>query len=696
MNINQIFYMLRRKNIAEYILYMICTIFSVAVVSAYALLLFSPTVMEVLPVGGDSRKQAFGIFAVVCIGCLAFSMYASALFYKKKQKELGIILALGGNRSKLYRTVVKENLRMSLLCLLVGLLLAFPLNKGIWGALSLFIDSPEMKLRVELPSLLISVGIAGIVLLSTMLILRRIIFRMDLLDVIKAEHKNEMVRKLPKHTGLYGMILILAGGVISYLAPGVYMDVFSEYPPAWLNLLYLIPLAGVYLTILYAVVGGEKVEKKHYADMISKSIMKFQGRQTVNCMLVITLLIGGGCFAAFYVPITMTAFGTSVQAKEWNYQYSYPQTRDVFEEGQLEELVKKYGAQIQEEKDFPVLLAAKDGMQEIEEGRKFHYEYHPRMATVHLIKESDFEEFTETKLQIKPDEYYAITDEEEIARFDPDMTLFSNMETREEYPVKFAGCLHHEDLVLENSRLYLISDALFDRIDSTLSQEWKETLCYRKIANDSYELATKVYEEFCRCFEPQDMVFCGYDRVSAIVACEAGQEYWAAAPEFQSFSELSPDSPEFQREWIYMPFFKIMSLQGTLRNYAVYFMLFIYVVIVALVSAWLIAYTRCVTIGMHNRYVFEALEKLGASTAFRQRELRKQLSIVYKTPTCIGLVVVLLLFVLILYGNDGGRFSKSELLGLLICVGIEAVIGAITYVCYRASVRKVSLLSSFH
>ena len=145
-----------------------------------------------------------------------------------------------------------------------------------------------------------------------------------------------------------------------------------------------------------------------------------------------------------------------------------------------------------------------------------------------------------------------------------------------------------------------------------------------------------------------------------------------------------------------MPFFKIMSLQGTLRNYAVYFMLFIYVVIVALVSAWLIAYTRCVTIGMHNRYVFEALEKLGASTAFRQRELRKQLSIVYKTPTCIGLVVVLLLFVLILYGNDGGRFSKSELLGLLICVGIEAVIGAITYVCYRASVRKVSLLSSFH
>ena len=105
---DQIFQTLRKKNITEYILYMLCTVFSIAIVSAYALLLFSPTVMEVLPVGGDSRKQAFGIFAVVCIGCLAFSMYASILFYKKKQKELGIMLALGGNRKKLYFAVVKE------------------------------------------------------------------------------------------------------------------------------------------------------------------------------------------------------------------------------------------------------------------------------------------------------------------------------------------------------------------------------------------------------------------------------------------------------------------------------------------------------------------------------------------------------------------------------------------------------------
>lgn len=121
-------------------------------------------------------------------------------------------------------------------------------------------------------------------------------------------------------------------------------------------------------------------------------------------------------------------------------------------------------------------------------------------------------------------------------------------------------------------------------------------------------------------------------------------------------------------------------------------MLFIYVVIVALVSAWSIAYTRCVTIGMHNQYVFESLEKLGATEAFRIRELKKQILAVYRVPTVIGLVVVYFLYVLILYGNDGGRFTSSEILGLAVCLGIEILVGVITYFCYRTTVKKVKSL----
>lgn len=686
---NQVLKKLRKQNLKEYILYMFCTMFSVAIVSSYALLLFSPTVLEVLPVGGDSRKQAFGIFAIVCIGCLAFSMYSSLLFYQKKQKELGIMIALGGNRRKLYTAIVKEYIRLNIFCLLFGGILAFPINKGIWGIFQCFIDSPEMVLRLNIYAFLIAFFMAVAVFIVTICIIYKVIFKMDLLDVMKAEHKNEVVKDLPVFTGVLGVFLLMIGGCISYFAPGIYIDIFQAYPPEWLNLLYLFPLTGVYLTILNRVIGSSKRSKNYESKMISKSITKFQGKQTVNCMLVIALLMGGGCFAAFYTPITMTAFERNLQAKEWDYEYTIPQNRKALNEKQIEEIVKKHGGNIQERKDFSVLLAARDGMQEMEEGRKIRYKYNPRMSTIYLMKQSDFEDFTKIPISVEENTYFAITDEEESVFYDSEVTIFTNMETRQEYEVVFGGCLHNEDLLLENSRLYVISDVLFQEMENSLSKEWKQTVSFFKVSQDSFELGKDLYNAFYQCFEKEDMIFSGYDKVSAISAYEAGEEYWADDPAYSFFAELDKNSPEFQREWIYFPFFKIMVIQNTLRNYAVFFMLFIYVVIVALTSSWLIAYTRCITVGMHQKYVFEALEKLGASEAFRMKELKKQISAIYRIPTIIGLVVVYFLFVLILYGNDGGRFTSSEIVGLIICFGIEVLVGMITYLCYRIALQKV-------
>lgn len=230
---------------------------------------------------------------------------------------------------------------------------------------------------------------------------------------------------------------------------------------------------------------------------------------------------------------------------------------------------------------------------------------------------------------------------------------------------------------------------LFEKMESSLSKEWKQTAFFFKVSQDSFELGMDLYNAFYQCFEKEDMIFAGYDKVSAISAYEAGKEYWADDPAYSFFATLDKNSPEFQREWIYFPFFKIMMIQNTLRNYAVFFMLFIYVVIVALTSSWLIAYTRCITMGMHDKYVFETLEKLGASEAFRMKELKKQISAIYRLPTIIGLVVVYFLFVLILYGNDGGRFTSSEIVGLIICLGIEVLVGMITYLCYRIALQKV-------
>ena len=56
--------------------------------------------------------------------------------------------------------------------------------------------------------------------------------------------------------------------------------------------------------------------KKHrYKNIISTSMMKFQGRQTVNNMLVMTVLIAGAYFASFYTPMLGTGAMMGYQAR---------------------------------------------------------------------------------------------------------------------------------------------------------------------------------------------------------------------------------------------------------------------------------------------------------------------------------------------------------------------------------------------
>ena len=64
-------------------------------ITAYVCMMRSPTILSVLPEGGDSRKQVMMIFALAVIGCAVFTTYAAGLFFRQKSRETGVFLALG-------------------------------------------------------------------------------------------------------------------------------------------------------------------------------------------------------------------------------------------------------------------------------------------------------------------------------------------------------------------------------------------------------------------------------------------------------------------------------------------------------------------------------------------------------------------------------------------------------------------------
>ena len=100
---SEVYRHLRRKNWRQYALLAGCTFFSVLLITAYACMMRSPTVLTILPEGGDSRKQVMMVFVLAVLGCAVFTTYASGLFFRVFEcavlYEVGVESAVAGKRN---------------------------------------------------------------------------------------------------------------------------------------------------------------------------------------------------------------------------------------------------------------------------------------------------------------------------------------------------------------------------------------------------------------------------------------------------------------------------------------------------------------------------------------------------------------------------------------------------------------------
>ena len=141
---------LRRQNRKNYLLLVLCNFISVLLITAYVTMMRSPTVLQVLPEGGDSRKQVMMIFVLAVIGCGVFTTYAASLFFRSKARETGIFLALGATRQTLSRQMFRELAQLGIGSCALGALLGTPLAWLLWqGFRLLLVDSQEMAFAFD-------------------------------------------------------------------------------------------------------------------------------------------------------------------------------------------------------------------------------------------------------------------------------------------------------------------------------------------------------------------------------------------------------------------------------------------------------------------------------------------------------------------------------------------------------------------
>ncbi|MGI6182206.1 MAG: FtsX-like permease family protein, partial [Agathobaculum sp.] len=285
---SEVYAALRRKNRGQYGLLAGCCFFSVLLITAYACMMRSPTILTILPEGGDSRKQVVMVFVLAVLGCAVFTTYAAGLFFRQKSRETGIFLALGASRRQLRHELGRELALISFGSCAAGAVLGAPLAWLIWRGFRLFlVDSQEMPLSFDPQAYLLALLFSAYVIVMLFFLAARFIRRTNIIDIVQESHKSEPIRAVPRWYGPAGILLMLLGAALGYMMPTFFIKVLHWYAPGAVDALFYLPaLAGLYMVLLHTVVNGWRRGANRYKHIISNSMMKFQGRQTVRNMLV--------------------------------------------------------------------------------------------------------------------------------------------------------------------------------------------------------------------------------------------------------------------------------------------------------------------------------------------------------------------------------------------------------------------------
>lgn len=693
-NMKQMEQKLHRADRKQSRLYLFCNFIALMIISAYSALMLSPTVQKVFPEGGDSRKQMYMIFVMTLVGCVVFTIYALGLFFRHKSGQLGVLMALGASRRRLAPGLFREVIGLSGVSAIAGTIAGFPFVWIIWHAFRLLlVDSSDMVLTFDFRCLLISLLFMLLVVGFACLTAWRYLKRTNIMEVIREEHINEPVKELGRWCGPVGFLVLLCGAVMGYGAPIACFKWFEIYPPEWLSVLYAPVFVGLYMIMLHTVVHGWRSHKKNpYKNIISRSMMKFQGKQTVNNLLVITLLIAGGCFAIFYLPTNAVSAIVHYASQPYDYFYKYQADQDVPDRGSVEALGREYGLTFKEwrECDYATLGIGGNTIIEEEDGRRFHIEYVAMQSEAKVLSEDAYRILTGQEVDVKPGTYLNITNQEESALATNESAKeFTNMVTREQLPTEFAGYLHYDLLVEQDITCCVLAQEDYAQITEGLTDEWRGRFVEFNVDGaDSYPFANAFYRLLVSSFDETCERPTYYDRVQKIRENEAGKEYWVDTDDFVVIDYDMADSFMFRSFWLYQPNFRILNQNDFLRNMAVLFMMFLFIFIVCIITALVICHTRCQSIALNNRYIFDDLKKLGASPAFLDQEVRSQCGNVFKVPSLVGMSAMFLLFGMILYVNDG-RMLMTEWAAMGVCLCIIALVGGVIYAVYRTTVNVI-------
>lgn len=697
MTLNKIFEKLRKRNKENYKQLQFCIMFASFLVSSFISIVFNPAIQGALPVGGDSRKQVYMIFCIAVIGCFVFTIYAAGLFLRYKSREIGIFLALGAEKRRLskalYSDLGKIILTQSALGIAAGTVMAF---------IALCLFRAAFPLGVENVAFISVAGMGVSVLFciaagaAIMTQAYRFTKRANIMDILNEQRKNEPLKdNITTGYLVVGIVCLIAGILVAGVGAPVYTKITKQSLGVWPSAFYLFSLFGLYRMLIYSITVHKrgKNPQKYYKNIISYGLLKFQGRSIVKNMLILTLLIICGLFACLYSPTKYSLDQEAVRSSSVDFSLFYPHNADELGKEDIAGLAEEFNVQITDyyEVEFIRLLGSGVNRDDIDASGKLIEIYEKEHMYYSFLNESAYNKITGQNLKLEEGTYRLLINDvmyENIFYNFRDLDYVTNRYTDVKKELKFAGTEKFGGLVngrgVSGASRYIISDADYETLAKGLPEEMRvrNILFNAEDIDNSYPFAKELYKEYCNRASENMLQMSAYDEQQEQLHMKQKGRY-----SYAGTIHPDPEHPEEQADWRYAPSFKILDIKNGFLSFSIFYMLFIYVTVICLTAAGVIAYTRSMTVAVKNQKVFEDVRKLGANNEYLKRILVSQIRKVFVLPTVMGCLIMLLWFPLMLWQNDG-KLTGTEIqvigIELLLCL----VIAAYQFAVYRMSMKR--------
>lgn len=693
MTMLNLFTKLKKYNKGNYRQFSFCYALSVILVSTLTLFMLSPFVQSRLPIGGDSRKMLYMVYAVAVLGCVLFIIYATGLFLRFKSREVGIFMALGTPKRVLAKTLTKEIvlliLKLGIAGIIIGGVIAFVFGKVYEGFVqSATGDSFSLPLTGFIGSFLFVTITVCIVMGMAV----RFLKRANLIEILNEERRTEPIKKnVDTKYLVWGIILIavglLGGLIIPYIVSTMLKRSLSGFP----YIFYVLVFIGLYRVMVYSIAVHKKGRhpQKYYKNLISFGMMKFQGISVVRNMLIVTLLIAGSLFAIFFSATNLIQGLGSAASEANDISYRYLGDAEKLTQEQVEKLAEDYqvGIDNYREAEFLRLLGSGVSRENYDKSGKLIEEYRKQDYIKNFISADEFERVTGIAVNVQPGMYQYISREgnnENYWFLPDDLDLVQNPDSGLQKPLSYAGTVEYSSFFYhygqDGNANYILNDEDYAELEKGLSDEMHMTHILFDLSDtgDTYGFSKDLYARYCNSVSDSMKKMSAYD------------EYREATDSEYSYSEpveIEPERLGMEIDWKYAPVFVPIQEKSFVQSYATLLLIFIFVAIVCLVSAGVIGYTRSITVAIKSKSVLMDVKKLGADRTYLNRVLKEQVKKVYVLPTIVAVVLMFIYYTLTLWQNDG-TITLNEYPMIAVNVLTCLAVCIYQYVLYRYSLKK--------